>query len=281
MSSHGMSTDGTGIDGTSTDRMSPGPVERAATPATTDPATTDPALTDPASADAAPADPASTDASSAIRDERLELEVRARSTKLHGWVWNVASETFAYGDDEITREYVDHTGAVAILALDEDDRVLLIQQYRHPVRTRDWELPAGLLDQDGEDPLTAAKRELAEEADLEAGTWHLLLDFWTSPGGSDESIRIYLARDLRPTASPFARTHEEADIRTAWIGLDEAIEAILHGDLHNPAALQGIFAAAESRRRGWATLRDPHADWPTRPPHPTPTPRALEGDRAE
>ena len=223
--------------------------------------------------DAAPA--------AAIRDEPLDLAIRERSVPFHGWVWNIASETFEYGDEPITREYVDHTGAVAVLALDEDDRALFIQQYRHPVRNRGWELPAGLLDEPGESPLAAAQRELAEEADLEAGTWHLLLDFWTSPGGSNESIRIFLARGLRPTPARFDRTHEEADIVTAWVGLDDALDGILAGELHNPAALQAVFAATESRRRGWTNLRDPRTPWPTRPAGPNPVPRALaRGERA-
>ena len=210
-----------------------------------------------------------------IRDEPLGLPVRDRKNVHHGWVWNLTSDTFAYGDDDITREYVEHTGAVAVLALDDDDRAVLIQQYRHPVGYRDWELPAGLLDAPGESALEAAKRELAEEADLVADSWHLLLDFWTSPGGSNESIRIFLARDIRATEEAFARTAEEADIRIERVSLDDALKAILSGELHNPAALQAIFAAAESRRRGWTTLRDPESPWPTRPSSPSPTPRAL------
>lgn len=215
------------------------------------------------------------------RDEPAAVELVERATKLHGWVWNIASDTFRLGDDDITREYVEHTGAVAVLALDDDDRLVLIRQYRHPVRYRDWELPAGLLDAPDETPLETAKRELAEEADLTAEHWHLLLDFWTSPGGSSESIRIFLARGLAPTAERFARSAEEAEIVTAWVALDDAVEAILRGELHNPAALQAVFAAAESRRRGWRNLRPADTPWPTRPEFPSPVPRALaEGGRA-
>ena len=217
----------------------------------------------------------------APRDEPAEVEVVERATKLHGWVWNITSDTFRLGDAAITREYLDHTSAVAVLALDDDDRVVLIRQYRHPVRYRDWELPAGLLDAPEESPLETAQRELAEEADLTAAEWHLLLDFFTSPGGSSESIRVYLARGLAPTPEAFARTAEEAEIVTARLGLDDAVDAILRGELHNPAVLQAVFAAAESRRRGWTNLRPADSPWPTRSRFPSPTPRALaDGARA-
>lgn len=204
--------------------------------------------------------------------------VTVTDTVHHGWVWNVASDSISYGTDTIHREYIAHTSAVAILAMDAQDRVLLISQYRHPVRMRNWEIPAGLLDGGpDESPREAAVRELAEEADLQADTWHVLLDFWTTPGGSNESIRIFLARDLRPTAQPFARIHEEADIEHCWLDLDAAIDAVLDDRLHNPALLQALFAASESRRRGWRTLRDADAPWPTRSPELLPVPRALEG----
>ena len=214
--------------------------------------------------------------------DQPELHAPESSELLHhGWVWNVVSEKFSFGGGELTREFIAHTGAAAVLALDERDRVLLIQQYRHPARYRDWELPAGLLDDPSESPLEAAKRELAEEADLVADEWHLLLDFWTSPGGSNESIRIFVARGLSATPEPFDRKAEEADMRAAWISIDDAIDCILAGKMQNPAALQAIFAAAESRRRGWSTLRDPNSPWPGRPKPQSRLPKALErGQRA-
>lgn len=202
--------------------------------------------------------------------------VTERALAHHGWVWNVVADSIDYGGTTIEREYIDHTGAVAVLAMDESERVLLISQYRHAVRQRNWEIPAGLLDQGpGESALAAAARELAEEADLEAGRWDLLIDFWTSPGGSNESIRIFLARDLRPTPQAFDRVHEEADIQRCWIDLDAAISAVFADRFHNPALLQALFAANECRRRGWAPLRDPNTPWPTRSQPPQPTPRAL------
>lgn len=215
-----------------------------------------------------------------LRDEPEVHELRSRQLLHRGWVWNLVDDEVEYGGDVMHREYVDHTSAVAVLAVNDDDEVLLISQYRHPVHARNWEIPAGLLDGGpDESPLVAAQRELAEEAQLEAEQWWLLHDFWNSPGGSNESIRIFLARGLSASPLEFDRRLEEADIVIRWVPLDEVIDAVLAGELHNPALLQAVLVANESRRRGWSTLRDAHTPWPTRSPGPEVTPRALEGGR--
>ena len=188
-------------------------------------------------------------------DEPFEVVVTDRSTQFDGIVWNVVRETFTYNDHPVTREFIDHTGAVAILAMDDDDRVLAIQQYRHPIRSRDWEIPAGLLDIAGEPTLLAAQRELAEEADLVASTWNLLAEIVTSPGGSNETLRVYLARDLAPSPERFDREDEEADIVVRWIGLDEAVTAVLSGAVTNVGLCVAVLAAAASRATGWSSLR--------------------------
>lgn len=184
-----------------------------------------------------------------LRDEPFEPEVLHSEVVYKGWVWDVRSDRVAYGDGEIVREYVDHTGAVAILALDDDGRVLLIQQYRHPIRHRDWELPAGLLDIAGEDPMVAAQRELAEEADLVARDWQPLVSTWTTPGGNSELIRIYLATGIQAAPAAYAREDEEADIRLEWIPLADAVDAVLEGRLRNGILSIGVLAA-ERRLRG-------------------------------
>ncbi|WP_404446851.1 NUDIX hydrolase [Microbacterium marinum] len=199
-----------------------------------------------------------------LRDEPAPVTVTESTTVYEGRVWNLRRDEFAYGDGSIVREYVDHSGAVAVLALDEQDRALLIQQYRHPVRMREWEIPAGLLDVPGEDPLEAAKRELAEEADLTATRWDVLSDFFTSPGGSDEAIRIYLARELTPAAETFARTEEEADIEVRWVPLDELVGAVLARQVQNPSLVIAALAADAARSRRWSTLGAPDAPWPGR-----------------
>jgi 8-oxo-dGDP phosphatase len=162
-----------------------------------------------------------------------------------------------------TRDVVVHPGAVGIIALDESGRVLLLQQYRHPVGRLLWEPPAGLLDEPGEDPLAAAKRELYEEAHMQARRWDVLLDVFTSPGMTDEAVRIYLARDVSPATGPrFEGEHEETEMPIAWMPLDEAVRAAQRGDLHNPLAVMGVLAASAAAREAFAGLRPSDAAWP-------------------
>jgi ADP-ribose pyrophosphatase len=186
-----------------------------------------------------------------IADEPASFEVTDSTVVYEGAVWDVRRDTIAYGDDSMVREYIDHTGAVAVYAEDDEGRVLVIQQYRHPVRVRDWELPAGLLDMEGEDHLTAAQRELGEEADLEADEWEPLVRYNTSSGGSDEFLQIYRARGVRATSSAFEREAEEADIVKRWVPRSELVEAILDGRLHNSGLVVAVLAAeaADARAR--------------------------------
>ncbi|WP_347877722.1 NUDIX hydrolase [Salinibacterium sp. ZJ77] len=170
-------------------------------------------------------------------------EVVASELVYEGRVWDIRRDRFRFGDHELVREYMDHTGAVAVLARDEQDRVLLINQYRHPIRSRDWELPAGLLDIDGEDRQSAAERELAEEVDLVASEWRELITYATSPGGSDETITIFEARGLSATPVTFERTEEEAEIVLRWVPLAEAVEAALAGRIRNSVLLLAVLTA--------------------------------------
>jgi 8-oxo-dGDP phosphatase len=201
-----------------------------------------------------------------LADQSVEVPVRASERVFEGRVWDIRRDAFEFGGDEIVREYMDHTGAVGVLAIDDADRAFLIKQYRHPVRMRDWEIPAGLLDVDGEDPLAAAQRELAEEADLEASDWAVLADVATSPGGSDEVIRVYLARGLTATASAFVREAEEADMETRWVPLAECVDAVLARRIHNAPLAVAVLAADAARARGWQTLGEADAPWPNRSP---------------
>ncbi len=145
-----------------------------------------------------------------------------------------------------------------MLALDDAERVLLIRQYRHPVGRLLWELPAGLRDVDGEQPLATAQRELMEEAAFRATSWLTLVDFLTTPGMSDERVRIFLARGLSeiPDAErDFTARHEEARLEVAWLPLDDAVNAVVAGRLHNPTAVVGILASYAARSDRFATLR--------------------------
>lgn len=170
------------------------------------------------------------------------------------------------GGEPVVRQYLDHPGAVAVVALKdgksgESGEILVLEQYRHPVQAKLWELPAGLLDVPGESYLDAARRELREETDLQADRWDVLVDLFTSPGASSESLRIFLARDLTRCAEEFERTEEEADMRTAWISIDRAVRLVMDGHLHNPTAIAGIFAVAEAQRSGWQSLRSVNCPW--------------------
>ncbi len=168
----------------------------------------------------------------------------------------------------LKREYLRHPGAVGIIALDAAGRVALVRQYRHAVRHRLIEPPAGLLDVDGEAYVLAAQRELAEEVGLAADTWHVLVDLFTTPGIVAEGLRVYLARDLHPADAPdgFVKEGEEAEMELSWASLGDLVDAVLAGDLHNPTLVSGVLAAAVADARGddFASLRPADAPWPAR-----------------
>lgn len=183
-----------------------------------------------------------------LADEPVDATVLESERVYEGRVWDVRSDTVAYGDGRIVRQYVDHPGAAAVVAVDDESRVLLIQQYRHPIRLRDWEVPAGLLDVAGETPLETARRELAEEADLVAESWEPLLSIFTTPGGNDEVVHLFLARGLSPAGEVHAREDEEADIRLEWVPLTDVVAGIFAGRLRNGIMTVGVLAAAERLR---------------------------------
>jgi 8-oxo-dGTP pyrophosphatase MutT (NUDIX family) len=173
-----------------------------------------------------------------------------------------ADEVRMPGGNTARREVVEHFGAVAILAMDEKNNVMLVYQYRHPLGRRLWELPAGLLDLGGEPPHLTAARELKEEAGLAAATWHTLVDLDTAPGFSDESVRVYLATGLTDVGRPHAHD-EEADLTLKWFPLEEAVRMVLAGDITNSIAVGGILAAHTVADT--ATLRPVEAPWIDRP----------------
>lgn len=200
-----------------------------------------------------------------LGDDAVFPEIVSSEVAFDGRVWDIRRDTFVLEGEEITREYMDHPGAVAVLALDDDGRILLIKQYRHPVRMRDWELPAGLLDLKGESPLAAAKRELAEEVDLQAESWDLLCEFMTSPGGSNEVLRVYLARGVSATEVAFDRTEEEAGIEQRWVPLDDAVDGVLSRHLQNSILAIAVLSASAARARGWRHLGDADSPWTRHP----------------
>ena len=178
-----------------------------------------------------------------------------------GQIVTVRSDTVQLPDGELVgREVVEHPGAVAVVAVDEQDRVLMIRQYRHPAGATLWEIPAGLRDVGGEPLVETARRELLEEAGCRAADWRVLADFLSSPGISTERLRVFLATEL--TVVPegqreYVPEHEEAYLTVAWVPLDEAVRGILSGDLHNGVAMVGILSAYAARRGDYGALRQP------------------------
>lgn len=167
------------------------------------------------------------------------------------------------GGGVASREVIEHFGATAVVAVDGRGRLAMVHQYRHSVGARLWELPAGLLDMAGEDALVCARRELVEEAGLEADSWSLLLDLISSPGFCDEAVRVYLATDLTAVERP-AGEYEEADMGFEWVDLADARRSVLRGEIINSIAIAGIFAASEVLS-GRGQARDADADFPLRP----------------
>ncbi|MDX6287302.1 MAG: 8-oxo-dGDP phosphatase [Frankiales bacterium] len=203
-----------------------------------------------------------------IEDAPRHYPISGSTHRFTGPVIAVRTDEVVFPDGGTARrDVVEHPGAVAVIALGDGDQVLFVQQYRHPPGRMLWEPPAGLLDEPGEAPAETAARELFEEAGYRAGRWDVLLDAFTTPGMSDEAIRIYLARDISEVADDERHVgeHEEADMPTEWVPLDTAVAAILAGRLHNPLAVMGVLAARCARDSGWADLRPADSPWPERP----------------
>ncbi|MFI9647128.1 NUDIX domain-containing protein [Streptomyces sp. NPDC052040] len=203
-----------------------------------------------------------------IKDTPEEWEIRATETPFTGKKTSVRADDVVMPNGAVARrDYQVHPGSVAVVALDEQDRVLVLKQYRHPVRHKLWEVPAGLLDIPGENPLHAAQRELYEEAHVKAEDWRVLTDVYTSPGGSDEAVRIFLARDLSEAdGRRFEVEDEEADMELARIPLAELVRGVLAGDLHNTCLVVGVLSLVAARGgEGLDALRPAGAPWPARP----------------
>ncbi|MGV9348952.1 NUDIX domain-containing protein [Streptomyces spiralis] len=203
-----------------------------------------------------------------IKDTPEEWEIRATRTPFTGAKTSVRTDDVVMPDGSVaTRDYQVHPGSVAVLALDSEDRVLVIRQYRHPVRQRLWEIPAGLLDVPGENPLHAARRELYEEAHVKAEDWRVLTDLYTTPGGCDEAVRIFLARELSEAEGErFAAEHEETDMELARVPVADLVRDVLAGELHNNCLVVGVLALVAARQGdGLDALRPAEAPWPARP----------------
>lgn len=205
---------------------------------------------------------------STIKDVPEEWEIRSTETPFRGKKTSVRTDAVVMPDGSVaSRDYQVHPGSVAVLALDGEGRVLVIRQYRHPVREKLWEIPAGLLDVPGENPLHAAQRELYEEAHVKAEDWRVLTDVYTTPGGCDEAVRIFLARNLSEAEGErFEVEDEEADMEHARVPVADLVRGVLAGELHNNCLVVGVLAlVAAERGDGPDALRPAEAPWPARP----------------
>ncbi len=197
-------------------------------------------------------------------------ELLESTTPYRGKIISVRRDIVRMPDGSSTqRDVIVHPGAVGVVALDDEGRIMMIRQYRHPVRAALWELPAGLLDVAGEPASRAAARELAEEAGLTARDWDVLVDVYSSPGMTDEAYRVFLARGIGevPPEFGYVRTDEEAELVGEWVPLAVAVARVFAGRIVNGLATAGILAAAHARADDFAGLRPVSAPWPARPAH--------------
>ncbi len=186
-----------------------------------------------------------------LTDEPHRFPVQGQVQQFSGAKWSVWSETVDIDGDVVVRDVLRHPGAVAVAAVDDQGRILLIRQYRHPVAAYLWEVPAGLLDKPDEDMLECARRELAEEAGVSAEQWGPLLELALSPGGTSERITVFLATGL--TIDPDSRPHtgeaEERELPQAWLAIPEAVDRCLDGSISNATAVAAILALAARPQR--------------------------------
>lgn len=200
-----------------------------------------------------------------VTDVAGSHRVTQRRERMVGAKWTVVTDHVVLdAETTVERDIVVHPGAVGIVALDDGDRAVILRQYRHPVAAHLWEIPAGLLDEPGESPWSTAQRELVEEAGLVATEWHTLIDLYSSPGMSSETVRVFVARGLSdvPPADRPMPTDEERDLVVARVELSELVGQVMSGHVHNSLAVAAVLAATESRRQRWSSLLPPDHPWP-------------------
>jgi 8-oxo-dGTP pyrophosphatase MutT (NUDIX family) len=198
----------------------------------------------------------STEPAGSTGPDEAPYEVISTVEHFNGPVFVVLTDTVAMPDGQTAaRDYLRHVGSVAAVAVDDQERVVLVRQYRHPLRQVLWELPAGLRDVDGEDPALTAARELAEEAGLVAARWEPLLRLHNSPGYSNEEIAIYLARELDGVDDgfEFERVFEESTMTTHLVPLAEALAMVERGEITNATTVAGLLAAERRLRSAAVT----------------------------
>lgn len=203
-----------------------------------------------------------------VADQPLAWPIVGHEVLGRGAVSNFVNDTVQTpAGQQMARQYLLHPGAVAVIALDADERIAVVRQYRHPVGFVLTEPPAGLLDADDTSALSAAQRELSEEAEIAAEDWRVLVDIFTTPGANQESLRIFLARDLAHVGRPdgFVLDHEEADMEICWVALSDLVDAVFAGQVQSPTMVTGVLALEAARKGGRLdALRRADAPWPAR-----------------
>lgn len=184
------------------------------------------------------------------KDRSESFPVDSEKVVYSGRIWDVVQESFQFAEQTLVRDFVSHPGAVAVVAVDELGRILLINQYRHPVRSTLWELPAGLRDLEGEPPVKTAERELLEETGYVAENIEPLISFFPSPGGLSEEIHVFVATGLSVSATDFVREGEEKTMTASFFALDEVVESILSGSIQNGPCALAILAYQAKQARG-------------------------------
>ena len=199
-------------------------------------------------------DPSTTDRPDELADRPMAWPV-VSSQDLHRDDWVVALRedriTRPGHSEEFSRLSLEHPGAVVVLAVDDDERVMCLRQYRHTSGHEFVELPAGLRDAGDEPAVETARRELREEVELDAADWRLLLSTFSSAGISDEVHEIFLARGL--THAPrgdFEMEHEEAEMERFWVPMADLLEAVLEGRVRQGPLAQAVLAYDVLKRRG-------------------------------
>lgn len=177
-------------------------------------------------------------------DQPVEIAAIQSRTIHRGMVWDLVADTFEFEQEVLTREYIKHTGAVAVLAVNDKEEILFLKQYRRPVGKFLMEFPAGLLDVPGESLLDCAKRELAEEAGLAASTWEELISFHTTPGGNSETITVFVAKGITEEETDFVASGEEKNMPLSWVPITKALSSVLESRIKSPSAVVGIMAYA-------------------------------------
>jgi 8-oxo-dGTP pyrophosphatase MutT (NUDIX family) len=183
------------------------------------------------------------------KDQPESLSIDGQKVVYSGRIWDVVQDTFQFADQKLVRDYVVHPGAVAVVATDDHGRILLVNQYRHPVKSTLWELQAGLRDLEGEPPAETAKRELLEETGYYAASIEPLISFYPSPGGLSEEIQVFLATGLTLIDSDYVREGEEKTMTAEFFPIEVVVDSILSGGIKNGPCALAVLAFHAKRAR--------------------------------